>query len=78
MVESNILLSQIEQFIEAGANLITIWYEHGDIVPAALDKIRNANITAGMSIGLETSPESLIPYFDQAWPCYHDGNKSWR
>jgi ribulose-phosphate 3-epimerase len=65
MVESNILLSQIDQFIEAGANIITIWYEHGDVVPAALDKMHNANITAGMSIGLETSPESLIPYFDR-------------
>lgn len=65
MVESNILLQQIDQFIEAGANLITIWYENGDVVPTALDQIRNANVTAGLSIGLETSPEVLVPYFDR-------------
>ncbi len=65
MVDSKILLQQIDQFIEAGANLITIWYENGDIVPTALDQIRNANISAGLSIGLETSPEVLVPYFDR-------------
>ena len=65
MVESDILLSQIDQFTEAGANLITIWFEHGEIVPAALDHIISKNVMAGMSIGLDTPPESLIPYFDR-------------
>ena len=65
MVDSSILLHQIDQFIEAGANFITIWYENGDIVPAALDHIRNANVTAGMSLELETPPEAIIPYFDR-------------
>jgi len=65
MVESDILLSQIDQFAEAGANLITIWFEHGEIVPAALDHIISKNVMAGMSIGLDTPPESLIPYFDR-------------
>ena len=65
MVESTILLHQIDQFIEAGADLITIWYENGEIVPNALDKIRNANVTAGMSLGLETPTEAIIPYFDR-------------
>lgn len=65
MVDSKILLSQIDQFIESGANLITIWYENGNIVPVALDHIRKANVTAGMSIRLETPPEAVIPYLDR-------------
>ncbi|MEJ7677551.1 MAG: hypothetical protein WKG06_06710 [Segetibacter sp.] len=65
MVDSKVLLQQIDQFIKAGANLITIWYENGDIVSTALDQIRKANVSAGLSIGLETSPEVLVPYFDR-------------
>lgn len=65
MISDNILLSQIDQFIEAGADLITIWYENGDTVPAALDKIQAANVSAGMSIGLEIPPEAVIPYLDR-------------
>ncbi|MEJ7738632.1 MAG: ribulose-phosphate 3-epimerase [Chitinophagaceae bacterium] len=65
MVDSAILLHQIDQFIEAGADIITIWYENGEVVPNALDQIRSANLTAGMSLGLETPPEVIIPYFDR-------------
>jgi ribulose-phosphate 3-epimerase len=65
MVESDILLSQIDQFIEAGANLITIWYENGEIVANALDRIHEAKVTAGVSIGLEITPEAVVPYLDR-------------
>lgn len=65
MVENNILLNQVEQFVGAGADLITIWYENGDLVPAALDKIRGSNVAAGLSIGLEVPPEAIIPYLDR-------------
>ena len=65
MVQDSVLSSQIDQFAEAGADLITIWHENGDAVPAALDQIRSAGKSAGMSIGLETSPEAVIPYLDR-------------
>ncbi|MGN6532633.1 MAG: ribulose-phosphate 3-epimerase [Ginsengibacter sp.] len=64
MVTSDILLTQINQFADAGANLITIWYENGDIVPTALNRLHHVGISAGLSIGLETPVEVLIPYFD--------------
>lgn len=65
MAKNSILLEQIQQFIDAGADIITVWLENGDLVPAALDKIRQANVSAGLSIGLEVPPEALIPYFDR-------------
>ena len=65
MVDSSILLNQIDQFIEVGADLVTIWYENGKIVPGALNQIRNANVSAGLSLELETPPEAIIPFFDR-------------
>lgn len=65
MAMNTILLEQIDQFIKAGADLITIWQENGELVPEALEKIRSANVAAGLSIGLDAEPESLIPYFGQ-------------
>jgi ribulose-phosphate 3-epimerase len=65
MVQNNILLNQVEQFVGAGADIITIWYENGDLVPAALDKIRGSNVAAGLSIGLEVPPEAIIPYLNR-------------
>lgn len=65
MAMNSILLDQVDQFIDAGADIITIWYENGDLVPEALDKISKANVSAGLSIGLDVSPEVIIPYFDR-------------
>ena len=65
MVDNAVLLNQIEQFVRAGADLVTIWHENGDLVPTALDQIRCANVTAGLALGLEVSPEAIIPYFDR-------------
>ena len=65
MVDNSILLSQIDQFIESGANLITIWFENGELVPVALDRIHQAHVAAGISIQLDTMPEAVIPYFDR-------------
>ena len=39
MVEDDIVLAQIRQFAEAGADLITVHAENGTVVPAALELI---------------------------------------
>lgn len=64
MVDNSILLSQIDQFMASGANLITIWFENGELVPVALERIRRSGVAAGMSIQLDTEPEAVIPYLD--------------
>ncbi|MBB6670800.1 ribulose-phosphate 3-epimerase [Cohnella nanjingensis] len=63
MAGNSILLEQIEQFVRAGADILTLWLENGKIVPDALHALHKANVAAGLSIGLDTEPEELVAYF---------------
>lgn len=65
MIENKGLLAQIDQFAEAGANLITIFCENGDLVPTALERIRQSDAVAGLALGLQVSPDAVVPYFDR-------------
>jgi len=55
----------MDDFAQAGANLITIHAENGALVPDALAKIRALGLSAGLALQLETPPEVAAPYFDQ-------------
>lgn len=55
----------MDDFAQAGANLITIHAENGALVPDALAKIRALGLSAGLALQLETPPEAAAPYFDQ-------------
>ncbi|MBO9197511.1 ribulose-phosphate 3-epimerase [Rhizobium sp. 16-449-1b] len=54
MVDDKILLSQIEQFADAGSDLISIHAENETVAEAALDLIERKGIAAGMVLRVET------------------------
>lgn len=61
MVADAILISQIDQFAEAGADLISVHAENARVLPAALSRIRGHGLRAGVVLRLETPVESLAP-----------------
>jgi ribulose-phosphate 3-epimerase len=54
----------IEDFVSAGADIITVHAENGALAPAALGRIRQKGIGSGLAIGLATDPASIAPFFD--------------
>lgn len=61
MVADAVLLSQIDQFAEAGADLISVHVENEAVLPAALDRIREHGIKRGLVLKLETPVALLEP-----------------
>lgn len=55
----------IKEFVESGADIITIHLEACEDVQATIDKIHSFEIKAGLSIKPKTPVESLLPYLDQ-------------
>ncbi len=54
-------LSLIDDFADAGADLITVQGENGSLVPAALERIAGRGLASGVCLGLDTPIESLAP-----------------
>lgn len=54
MVDDAVLLAQVDQFAEAGADLISIHLENAAVAGAALDRIAAHGIKAGMVLRVET------------------------
>lgn len=54
MVDDAVLLSQIDQFAEAGADLISIHLENVALAGEALDRIAGHGVKAGMVLRVET------------------------
>lgn len=65
MVEEKILLSQIDQFAEAGADLISLHVEHTGVADAALARIKELGLAAGMVLRVETPVSAAVPYLDR-------------
>ena len=66
MVSDAVLLSQVEQFVEAGADLISIHAENENAVEA-LSVIRKAGIATGVVLQLHTpvaAAEKFLPFID--------------
>jgi ribulose-phosphate 3-epimerase len=57
-------LNHIADFVEAGADLISVHAENGPIVPAALDAIRRCGKAAGLVLGLDAPIENIAPYLE--------------
>lgn len=55
----------VKEFVESGADIITIHLEACEDVQATIDKIHSFGIKAGLSIKPKTPVEKLIPYLDQ-------------
>ncbi len=65
MVEGDIVLSQIRQFAEAGADLVTIHAENGAVVDEALSLIGDLGCEAGLVLRVETPVETLAPWLER-------------
>ena len=62
MTADSILLSQIEQFCEAGSDLISIHVENSAVANAALDLLETRNVAAGMVLRVETPVETITKF----------------
>lgn len=54
MVQDSILLSQIQQFADAGADLISVHLENGSVLSEAIDLIDRCGVAAGIVLRVET------------------------
>ena len=55
----------IKEFVDCGADIITIHLEACEDVQATIDKIHEYGVKAGLSIKPGTPVESLLPYLDK-------------
>ncbi len=62
MVADAIVLSQIEQFCDAGSDLVSIHVENEAVAGAALDLLAARGVAAGMVLRVETPVERVAPY----------------
>lgn len=62
MAADNILLSQIEQFADAGSDLISIHLENETVAGAALELLDRRGIAAGMVLKVETPVSRIKKY----------------
>lgn len=68
MVTDAVLLAQIEQFAEAGADLISIHVENDAVAEVAFDRIAALGLAAGMVLRVETPVAQAAPWLDRlAW-----------
>jgi ribulose-phosphate 3-epimerase len=64
MVADNVLLSQIDQFAEAGADLISLHAENAN-AGDGLDRIASHGAATGMVLRVETPVEQAAPWIDR-------------
>lgn len=63
MVESGVLLAQLEQFAEAGADLLSVHIETDpEVLEQVLTRISDRGLKAGLVVTLETPVDNLKPY----------------
>ena len=65
MVADAILLSQIEQFCDAGADLISIHLENSAVAAEAFALLKKRNVAIGMVLRVETPVEDVQPFVSQ-------------
>jgi len=62
MCADAVLLPQIEQFAEAGSDLISIHAENAAVAGAALDRLDALGVAAGMVLKVDTPVEAVASY----------------
>lgn len=62
MVDDAILLPQIEQFAEAGSDLISVHLENAGVLGEALDLMDRLKVPAGLVLKIDTKLEDVMPY----------------
>jgi ribulose-phosphate 3-epimerase len=65
MTSDSILVSQIEQFAEAGADLISIHAENHFVADEALRRLDTLSVAKGMVLKVETPVEAIDPFLDR-------------
>lgn len=65
MVADSIVLPQIEQFTDAGSDLISIHLENESVADKALDLLERRGVAAGMVLKVDTPVERIRPYIPQ-------------
>lgn len=65
MVADAVLLSQIDQFAEAGADLISLHVENAAVADAGLDRVAAQGIKAGMVLRVETPVAQVVPWLNR-------------
>ena len=56
----------VEEFVKAGADIVTVHYEACEDLQATIDKIHAAGAKVGISIKPKIPVDVLLPYLDQA------------
>jgi ribulose-phosphate 3-epimerase len=64
MVADEVLLSQIDQFAEAGADLISVHGENAAVLPEAFARIQTHGKQAGIVLRIETPVATIAPWLD--------------
>jgi len=62
MVADGVLLEQIEQFADAGCDLISIHAENAAVASLALDRLERRGVAAGMVLRVETPVAAVAPW----------------
>jgi ribulose-phosphate 3-epimerase len=57
-------LGLVDEFVRAGANLITVHCDNGVDVASAINKIEDAGINAGLGFGLDTRLDQVTPHLN--------------
>ena len=55
----------IDDFVKAGANIISIHPEANDDIEKCIDKIKSNNVKAGLAINPDTNWEVVMPFLDK-------------
>ncbi len=58
-------LSLIDDFTRAGADLVTVHCDLGPLAGPAIRKIRDAGLSSGLGLSLETAPEQVLPFLGE-------------
>lgn len=65
MVSDAVLLAQIAQFAEAGADLISFHVENAPLADAAFHLLQQSNVGAGMVLRVETPVRRVEPFIEK-------------
>jgi ribulose-phosphate 3-epimerase len=62
MTADSILLDQINQFADAGSDLISLHVENASVAVPAIDLLERRGVAAGMVLKVDTPVEAVAPY----------------
>ncbi len=65
MVHDGVLLDQTKQFVEAGADLISVHAENGAAITSTFDYLDSVNILKGMVLRVESPVSLAAPYIQR-------------